>query len=219
MCENISIFYADTEQTVKNFTYHVNMKYKLSTAFVLSMVLASAFANAQRVLRFGNSETPPPLSLLMNSSVQQELKLSGDQKQRLAPLKPTPGETSVETMKTNYIKASQIITSGQKERLEQIHRQAMGFSALAYPPYAKLIGASKDQVDKIANANQEAVQEVISQKSFKPGTQEHPARIQITAEDNAKITRTVAAKAKAILSSAQLAKWNASLGKPFTVKR
>lgn len=219
MCENISIFFALAEQTVKNFTYHVNMKYKLSTVFVLAAVLASAFANAQRVLRFSNSETPPPLSLLMNASVQQELRLSGDQKSRIAPLKPTPGETSVETMKSNYAKVTQILTSAQVQRLEQIHRQSMGFSALTYPPYAKLIGASKDQVDKIATANQEAIQDVISHKTMTPGTPEHPARIQITAQDNAKITSAVVAKAHKILSAAQISKWNASLGKPFAVKR
>jgi hypothetical protein len=195
---------------------------------ILAGLAVTTIAAAQqiRTSRTFQMKAPPvsaPVALLRSVGVQQELRVSADQWKRISGLLPketSPIATSTGTFTfsdnseadaKSYDQVRKVLSPGQVERLEQIHRQKFNLHSLTYPPYRIALGATPEQVDRIEAARSQIVQKALG--AMPPPSADgkvHSIRI-----DTKRLEPQLEAQAKKILTPAQWRKWQTMLGKPF----
>lgn len=171
--------------------------------------------------------------LLLNPSVQQELKLSPEQVQKIQALfgqqggappgggppggggqRMTPEER--EKMRAEQEKQiKQILDANQYERYQQISLQQEGPAAFARKEVADALGlseAQRNQVRSILDAQRQAQQEMFQGGGGGGDRQAMMEAMQKLREETNK-------KLLAVLTKEQSDKWTAMLGKPFQIQR
>jgi len=192
---------------------------------VVAVFLAAApSAWAQRGGRggFGGGFGANRLGLLAQSSVQDELKLSEDQKKQvgaeveksraaMSELRGADREQQrakfQERTKANDAAVASILNADQAERFKQISLQQQGPSAYADPEVAKELGLTSEQQDKIKGLTDGLRSEMRAQFQGGGGGE---ARAKL--EELRKVTDE---KLKAVLTPEQQTKWTAITGEPF----
>jgi Spy/CpxP family protein refolding chaperone len=213
----------------------------LSTRLVAAaLVLALALpAYAQRQGRggrggfgFGGPQMGP--GLLLNKSVQDELKLSDDQKKQLTEIQTQQREAMQKAFQggggdrekmREAIQAAQqetnkkvgkvvdTLTSDQKKRFHQIQVQVGGLAAFSNAELMKdlnLTDKQKEEIKGIADDVQKDVREILMDAQ---GDRE---RMQAARQKIQKVQQEATAKALKVLNSDQQAKYKEMTGAKFT---
>ncbi|GBC98168.1 hypothetical protein HRbin17_00665 [bacterium HR17] len=174
--------------------------------------------------RFGMGGPMLMVGLLRNPQVQQELKLTDQQRQQLEQL----GEKWRETMRglrdlppeerRQKFQAMQgevekqlatVLNEQQMKRLRQIALQVEGYTALERPDIAKQIGVTEEQQRKIRDILRQAAEK--RRAVFQQGQGDRQAAFQKMQE----IRRWVDSEIEKLLTAEQKKKWQELVGPPF----
>lgn len=199
-----------------------SLSVKFLAAALAALLTAPVFAQ-----RAGG--TPGAGMLLFNKSVQEELKLTADQKASLKKLDAKRSEAIKAFQAGDRKKAQDLIQEAnmevakvvdaldpkQKKRLEQIQLQTMGLFAFGLPKVRdtlKLTDKQKDEIQAISKTFQKDAQKAFEE--MKGDFTKFP-------EVNKKVTtmrKEAQAKVAALLTPAQKKTWEEMTGKPFEMK-
>ena len=164
------------------------------------------------------------LGLLRNQQVQQELKLTDQQKQQLEQLgeqwrekmrglrdlPPEERRQKVQGMRAEVEKQlSQILNEQQMKRLKQIALQVEGYAALERPEIADQVGLTKEQRQKIRDILRQAGEK--RREAFQQGRSDRQAAFQRMRE----IRQWVDGEIEKLLTAEQKKKWQELVGAPF----
>jgi Spy/CpxP family protein refolding chaperone len=164
------------------------------------------------------------LGLLRNQQVQQELKLTDQQKQQLEQLgeqwrekmrglrdlPPEERRQKVQGMRAEVEKQlSQILNEQQMKRLKQIALQVEGYAALERPEIADQVGLTKEQRQKIRDILRQAGEK--RREAFQQGQGDRQAAFQRMRE----IRQWVDGEIEKLLTAEQKKKWQELVGAPF----
>lgn len=164
------------------------------------------------------------LVLLRNQQVQQELKLTDQQKQQLEQLgeqwrekmrglrdlPPEERRQKVEGMRAEVEKQlSQILNEQQMKQLKQIALQVEGYAALERPEIADQVGLTKEQRQKIRDILRQAGEK--RREAFQQGRSDRRAAFQRMRE----IRQWVDGEIEKLLTAEQKKKWQELVGAPF----
>ncbi len=194
------------------------MQFALAAAVVV-MACGAAMAQQQRQRGgFGGGA----IFLLGQKSVQEELKLSEDQVQKVKELSDKQRESfqglrdlsqedrrakMQEMAKANDKALAEILKPGQLKRVKQISLQQQGAFALVNPEVAKALNISEEQKDKIREIQTKARDE-----SQGLGRDEEGAK------KRQEIRKATNEKVMGVLTAEQKAKLKEMQGKPFEGK-
>lgn len=169
---------------------------------------------------------PPPLMLLAQQSVQQELKLSDEQIKKIGEalakqreefhkLRELPREERekkfAELCGASCKLTKELVSADQAQRLRQISWQQQGALAFANPQVAEALNLTSEQKEKIQAIRQEmrdAARTFFAQE-------QRPAREDIHKKMK-ELHQDAAAKMLALITDEQQEKWHELTGAPFT---
>ena len=164
------------------------------------------------------------LGLLRNQQVQQELKLTDQQKQQLEQLgeqwrekmrglrdlPPEERRQKGEGMRAEVEKQlATILNEQQMKRLKQIALQVEGYAALERPEIADQVGLTKEQRQKIRDILRQAGEK--RREAFQQGQGDRQAAFQRMRE----IRQWVDGEIEKLLKAEQKKKWQELVGAPF----
>jgi Spy/CpxP family protein refolding chaperone len=164
------------------------------------------------------------VGLLRSPQVQQELKLTDQQRQRLEQLgeqwrekmrglrdlPPEERRQKVQGMRAEVEKQlSQILNEQQMKRLKQIALQVEGYAALERPEIADQVGLTKEQRQKIRDILRQADEK--RREAFQQGQGDRQAAFQRMRE----IRQWVDGEIEKLLTAEQKKKWQELVGAPF----
>jgi Spy/CpxP family protein refolding chaperone len=164
------------------------------------------------------------VGLLRSPQVQQELKLTDQQKQQLEQLgeqwrekmrglrdlPPEERRQKVQGMRAELEKQlSQILNEQQMKRLKQIALQVEGYAALERPEIADQVGLTKEQRQKIRDILRQADEK--RREAFQQGQGDRQAAFQRMRE----IRQWVDGEIEKLLTAEQKKKWQELVGAPF----
>lgn len=164
------------------------------------------------------------VGLLRNPQVQQELKLTDQQKQQLEQLgeqwrekmrglrdlPPEERRQKVQGMRAEVEKQlSQILNEQQMKRLKQIALQVEGYAALERPEVAEQVGLTKEQRQKIRDILRQADEK--RREAFQQRQGDRQAVFQRMRE----IRQWVDGEIEKLLTAEQKKKWQELIGAPF----
>jgi Spy/CpxP family protein refolding chaperone len=164
------------------------------------------------------------VGLLRSPQVQQELKLTDQQKQQLEQLgeqwrekmrglrdlPPEERRQKVQGMRAEVEKQlSQILNEQQMKRLKQIALQVEGYAALERPEIADQVGLTKEQRQKIRDILRQADEK--RREAFQQGQGDRQAAFQRMRE----IRQWVDGEIEKLLTAEQKKKWQELVGAPF----
>jgi len=173
--------------------------------------------------RGGMGGTTSPLMLLMQKSVQDELKLTDDQikqaeelaakqreaRQTLQDLSQEERGKKIQEMnKANEKAVSQFIKPNQAKRLKQISLQLAGAQAFINPEVATELKLTDEQKQKIKEIRKQTAEEA---RTIRENTTDQAEARQKTRELN----RNATGKVMALLTAEQKDKWKEMTGEPF----
>ncbi len=178
---------------------------------------------------FGGRFIGPMLmvGLLRNPQVQQELKLTDQQKQQLEQmgqqwrekmrglrdLPPEERRQRVEAMRSEVEKQlSTILNDQQMKRLKQIALQVEGYAALGRPEIAEQVGLTKEQRQKVGDILRQAAEK--RREVFQQGQGDRQAAFQRMRE----IRQWVDSEIEKLLTAEQKKKWQELIGAPFKLE-
>jgi eukaryotic-like serine/threonine-protein kinase len=182
------------------------------------------------LVHFGGPFGPPPhlarLFLLGRPGVQQELKLTSDQVQKLEPVvdfrQPMcPGDSPAEAEKMLRV----VLQHDQSDRLKQIVYQSRGPHALLDPEAANALGLTEDQKKEIHHRLEQSMRAGWRRgpgpgprgfggpRRGGPGRGEPPPRVD-RKQVNEQV-KQVNEQVLRVLTPEQQKQWQAMLGKPF----
>ncbi len=200
------------------------------------IVLLTTYSNAQRPMRGGGFGGQADVgSLIRNKSVQEEIKLTSEQKEKLEPkikemaekqkelFSEFKGKFDKETGEKMQAKMKELsapfvkfvdetLTSEQKTRIKQIRVQRLGMRAFTDEEIAKSLKLTEEQTTKIkaiAEENGKEAREL--RKEFKDNFAEAQKKM-------AALTKEGLDKAVAVLDKSQQAEFEKMTGKPFEYK-
>jgi DNA-binding MarR family transcriptional regulator len=172
------------------------------------------------------------LFLLNNPQVQQELKLTEEQRdkvsalseqlrekfrglgQELRGLSPEEREKRVQAVNEEVEKElAKVLKKEQLQRLKQIALQVEGLAALARPEIAKQVGLTEEQQRKIEEILREANEK--RRALFQQGP---PADRQAMFREMQKIREWVDEQISKLLTEQQKKKWQELIGEPFKLE-
>jgi Spy/CpxP family protein refolding chaperone len=164
------------------------------------------------------------VGLLRSPQVQQELKLTDQQRQRLEQLgeqwrekmrglrdlPPEERRQKVEGMRAEVEKQlATILNEQQMKRLKQIALQVEGYAALERPEIADQVGLTKEQRQKIRDILRQADEK--RREAFQQGQGDRQAAFQRMRE----IRQWVDGEIEKLLTAEQKKKWQELVGAPF----
>jgi Spy/CpxP family protein refolding chaperone len=164
------------------------------------------------------------VGLLRSPQVQQELKLTDQQKQQLEQLgeqwrekmqglrdlPPEERRQKVEGMRAEVEKQlATILNEQQMKRLKQIALQVEGYAALERPEIADQVGLTKEQRQKIRDILRQADEK--RREAFQQGQGDRQAAFQRMRE----IRQWVDGEIEKLLTAEQKKKWQELVGAPF----
>ncbi len=216
-----------------------SLSIKLAAA---ALVLALALpAHAQRQGRgrggfgFGMGAPQGPM-LLLNKSVQDELKLTDDQKQQLSKIQTQQREAmqkafqegagdrekmreamqaAMEKTNKNIAKVVDTLKPGQKQRFHQIQMQLGGLRALLNAELSKDLNLTDKQKEEIRGIQEDAQKDVREILQDAQGDRE---RMQAARQKIQKVQQEATAKALKVLNSDQQTKYKEMTGTKFDFK-
>jgi Spy/CpxP family protein refolding chaperone len=166
-----------------------------------------------------------PAMLLRNEQVQEELKLTDDQKTKLEEaLRPQRGEgfrpgqdlsaeerrelreRFAERREQQEKQINEILTSDQQKRLRQIQLQQRGLAALLDEEVAKEVGVSEEQ--------QNQIREVLRAQA----AEQRELGRDASREDRQRLRQQTEEKALAVLTTEQKAKFEELKGEPADIR-
>jgi Spy/CpxP family protein refolding chaperone len=164
------------------------------------------------------------VGLLRSPQVQQELKLTDQQRQRLEQLgeqwrekmrglrdlPPEERRQKGEGMRAEVEKQlATILNEQQMKRLKQIALQVEGYAALERPEIADQVGLTKEQRQKIRDILRQAGEK--RREAFQQGQGDRQAAFQRMRE----IRQWVDGEIEKLLTAEQKKKWQELIGEPF----
>jgi Spy/CpxP family protein refolding chaperone len=164
------------------------------------------------------------VGLLRSPQVQQELKLTDQQRQQLEQLgeqwrekmrglrdlPPEERRQKVEGMRAEVEKQlATILNEQQMKRLKQIALQVEGYAALERPEIADQVGLTKEQRQKIRDILRQADEK--RREAFQQGQGDRQAAFQRMRE----IRQWVDGEIEKLLTAEQKKKWQELVGAPF----
>ncbi len=172
------------------------------------------------------------LGLLRNPQVQQELKITEEQRskleqlgeqlrekfrglgQELRELSPEERENRLESLNAEVERElAKILNEQQLKRLKQISLQVEGYAALARPSVAKEIGLTEGQLRQIREILREAGEK--RRTLFQQGPTGDP---QARFQEMRKIRDWVDEQIGKLLTEQQKKKWQQLIGEPFKIE-
>jgi hypothetical protein len=200
-------------------------------AMIRAQIVLKHLKSTIPFLGFSESGEPP---ILLNKSVQEELKMTPDQVRQLAlfdrnlhrqyqkdvddinELEPDVGLEKAEKMVNTLKKLSknalsQILTGKQKIRFRQIQIQQQGLVAFFTPEAISVLKLTKEQRAKYRELSAEASK---AKEAFQHGDLDYETAL---AKHQA-LRRETQAKALAILSPEQMMEWTRLAGPPFEIR-
>jgi hypothetical protein len=163
----------------------------------------------------------PTLRLLTQKSVQDDLKMTSDQVQKLTAafkkmrkLRDDAEDQGKkldfpELMKINDQLVKDIVTPEQNKRLQQIRLQIGGPRAFADPALAKELKITEAQATKLKALAEDARKQI--QKAFDEAETRQAAQDKVS-----QVNRDVARRIQELLTSEQRSRWQSMTGAPFT---
>ena len=198
------------------------LAYGLVVIMVVFVLTHDAWAQRPGGRRVAGGIGEAPAFLLIQQSVQEDLGLSGEQKQKVAAfaasqrgamaglrdLSRQQRQAKLEEMrKQNEAEVAAILSDEQQKRLKQISWQVAGPRAFANPEVAEALKLSGQQREQIRDIQDDAQHEM--RELAQDGNR---AELREKFEALRKSTRD---KAMAVLTSEQQATWKELTGKPF----
>jgi Spy/CpxP family protein refolding chaperone len=203
-------------------------------ALTLAAVMAApALAQRRQPPGGGRGGFGGPGALLTNKSVQDELKVTDEQKTKLEALSRKIGETMQEKMRDipqdqrreKFAEIQRelgamvekelagVLKEDQVKRFKQIQRQDMGPRAFADPEIQKalnLTAEQKEEVQKIVEGSREAIREA---------AQDAAGDFAKMREAMDKVNKETMGKIAAKLTAEQKKTWKELTGEPFQIRR
>src|ERR1700732_5251144 len=191
---------------------------------ILGVSSSSALAQPPRGGRGGQGMMGGPMMLLNQPSVQQELKISDEQKQQIheaaAKLRQSAGDLqgldpserqqkAQEMAREGERAASKILHRDQMKRLKEISLQVQGARAFSSPDFANALGLTDEQKEKIKAAEGSRGQ----RGQPPPGSDPEAMRRRMEEMRKANLDKVMN-----ILTPGQKAKYKEMTGEPFTGK-
>jgi Spy/CpxP family protein refolding chaperone len=194
----------------------------------VALIVGAGVAAAQQSAEhrhLGFAQGPPPLLLLHEKSVAQELKLSDEQvlqvreachKQREAYrevmdlAKAERDKKFPELYEQGRAAAARILTPEQGNRLRQICWQQMGGRALLLPAVAHELNLTDDQKHQLEAIGAETREQ--ARKTFGEGA----ARTEETRAKFLEVRKAANDRMLALLTAEQSSHWKVLIGEPFT---
>jgi Spy/CpxP family protein refolding chaperone len=208
---------------------------KLVAAALVMALAMTAFAQRQGGGRGGPGFGPPEgAMLLLNKSVQDELKLSDDQKASLTKIQAKQREAMTKaredaggdfakmreamqaTMQASQKEATKVLDTlkpEQKKRLHQIEAQLLGTRALTRPHVQKDLELTDKQKEELKGINDDLAKD--RAEIMKDAGQDREAR-QAAFQKVQKIQQEASAKALKVLTAEQQTKFKELQGEKFT---
>jgi hypothetical protein len=159
----------------------------------------------------------PALMLLAQKSVQEDLKLSDDQVQKVQAAAQKQQEAFGETKSGNKIEEAAkqadkemaaVLTAEQRKRLKEILLQTGGIDTFLSPEVIKELGLTKEQQEEIGSMRERAARD--AQAVPKAGKKRGDVRVRYMA-----LSKEATVKVVAMLMPEQKEKWQKMTGKPF----
>ncbi len=211
------------------------MRKLLLTALVFGLIVAvTTYSNAQPGRMGRGGFGGDPTTLIVNKSVQEELKITTEQKEKLEPKLKEFAEKRKEAMadfkgfdeetrakrdakmkeiSEPYVKfIDETLNTEQKTRFKQIRLQQRRLAAFSDEEVVKALTLTDEQKAKIKSIGEETAKESGElRKEFKDNFAE--AMKKMTALNKESLDKAVN-----VLDKAQKTKWEEMIGKPFEVK-
>ncbi len=203
----------------------------VAVAFAATLTLT---ATAQPPAGFRMMEGGPFLMamLVQSPKVQQELKLTDEQRQKLQELveqlrekmrgagqklreaPPEERQKQLQAMREEVEKQlATVLNERQGKRLKQIALQVEGYAALGRPEVAKQVGLTEEQTLKVRDVLQQAREK--GRELF----QQRPPDRQAIRQKLQEIRRWVDEQIQPLLTDEQKKKWQELVGEPFKLEQ
>jgi hypothetical protein len=164
---------------------------------------------------------PPTLRLLTQKSVQEELKMTPEQIQKLSlafkkmrKLRDDADDQDKkldfpDLIKINDALVKEILSADQGKRLKQISLQIGGARVFSKPALAKELKITEEQAKKLKTIQEESLAKV--KKLFEEGESRQAVQKKV-----AEVNQEAMKKAHEVLTAEQRARWQEMIGAPFT---
>jgi hypothetical protein len=194
----------------------------LAAAFAAWCILPSAAQQPQQPVRAPIRGAQSRIMMLRHKAVQDELKLSDDQKKKVMEVFMKTRDKMLELVENGQRDKMQallkerekdftaILTPEQTKRLKQVHLQLLGVWALADPEIAKEFQVTEEQGKKLQELQQKTqkeMDEILEGKGAATRTEAQQKAVELHNSANEKGLQ--------ILSAEQRDKWKETIGEPF----
>ena len=191
------------------------MKHSPITTIAFLMLAAASIAQAQdKEARKHPSGEP---SIITRDYIQDELKLSDDQKHKLD--KTSPGFQKVlGSQEKTWAFVEATLSAEQLKRFEQLELQHEGPPALFRPEIAKklqITGEQRTQFMGLAQEMTKKLQPLIKESK----SAANPQEMEKMRQGALKLREDCLGKMEALMSDAQKKQWQEMIGKPFDTLR
>ena len=195
------------------------MKLSSITTIACLLLAAAGIAPAQDEAARKHQSEPGEPSIITRDYIQDEVKLSDDQKQKLS--KTSPGFMKILDSHDNgniWALVKDTLNAEQFTRFEQLELQHEGPPALFRPGIAQVLKITDEQRQQFMGFVQEMSKEVqpLIQESKSAGTPEKMEEFRLNV---IKLRLDCLGKMVALMSDAQKKQWQAMTGKPFDTLR
>lgn len=194
----------------------------LKSLFALTLLTLCSVCFAQH--EFPVSQ--PKFILALNKQVQEHLKLTEDQKKKIAGVVEgivqddghgrqmimLSGDTDMDQLDKDVLSA---LDKDQTKRYNQIYMQQNGFASLSRKEFAEMLGVNNEQSKKLEGVwanHRDRMQDYFTENA--PGSKE----LKVTKDDMDKLRKQTDKEAEAVLTPEQLTKWKELQGEKFELK-
>ena len=182
-------------------------------AFLLLAAASSARAQGKEARKHPSGEP----SIITRDYIQDELKLSDDQKHKLQKTSPDFRKV-LDSQEKTWAFLEEVLSAEQLKRFEQLELQHEGPPALFRPEIVKelqITGAQRKQFMGLVQEMTKKLEPLIK----KAKSAANPQQMEKMRQEALKMRQDCQGKMEALMSDAQKKQWQEMLGKPFDTLR
>ena len=190
---------------------------KLSPITIIACLVLAAASSARAQDKEARKHPSGEPAIITRDYIQDELKLSDDQKHKLQKTSPDFRKV-LDSQEKTWAFLEEALSAGQLKRFEQLELQHEGPPALFRPEIAKELQITGEQRNQFMGLVQEMtmkLEPLIKQAK----SAANPQEMEKMRQEALKMRQDCQGKMEALMSDAQKKQWKEMIGKPFDTLR